>query len=155
LRFLELGRACVLAPYRTRPVLELLWQGIWNYVRLNAIDVLFGCVSLSGTDPEIRRENLCYLARNFGAPDDWRVTALPGRSVSMRCRSCHSCDSRNAARTLPPLLKGYLRLGSFIGEGAVIDHQFNTTDIFVILPVAKIRSRYFSRFGAPADPFSC
>ena len=152
---LELGRACVLAPYRTRPVLELLWQGIWNYVRLNAVDVLFGCVSLSGTDPEIHRESLCYLARNFSAPDEWRVTALPGQSVAMRCRSCQGCEPRKAARNLSPLLKGYLRLGSFIGEGAVIDHQFNSTDVFVILPVANIRSRYFSRFGAPAHPFSC
>jgi L-ornithine Nalpha-acyltransferase len=155
LRFLELGRACVLASYRTRPVLELLWQGIWNYVRLNAVDVLFGCVSLSGTDPQCHRESLCYLARNFIAPDDWRVSALPGRSVSLSCRSCRACEPRKGARSLPPLLKGYLRLGSYIGEGAVVDHQFNSTDVFVILPVASIKSRYFSRFGAPAHPLSC
>jgi putative hemolysin len=62
-----------------------------------------------------------------------------------------SYDRRAAARSLPPLIRGYTRLGCFVGEGAVIDHQFNTTDVFVLMPVSQIRSRYFARFGSPGE----
>jgi putative hemolysin len=61
-----------------------------------------------------------------------------------------SIDPRTALRELPPLIKGYLRLGAFIGDGAVIDHQFGTTDVLMILPVSAISSRYIDHFGADA-----
>lgn len=54
-------------------------------------------------------------------------------------------------RALPPLIKGYLRLGAYIGEGAVIDKQFNTTDVLIVLPVSDINERYFAHFGAPNE----
>jgi putative hemolysin len=60
-------------------------------------------------------------------------------------------DPRAALRALPPLIKGYLRLGAFVGDGAVIDRQFGTTDVLVILPVEKIDPRYFEHFGAPDE----
>ena len=58
-------------------------------------------------------------------------------------------NARAALKALPPLIKGYLRLGAYIGDGAVIDHQFGTTDVFVIMPVEAIKTRYFAHFGAP------
>ena len=51
LRFLELGRSCVLKPYRNKRTVELLWHGIWTYVLHHRIDVMIGCASLEGTDP--------------------------------------------------------------------------------------------------------
>lgn len=150
LEFLELGRACVLASHRTGPIISLLWQAIWDYVRANGIDVMFGCLSLEGTDPAAHEARLSYLAQNFRAPAEWRVKALPGRAVPMNSSNIDKNDAL-VARTLPPLLKGYLRLGCYIGEGAVVDRQFNSTDVFVLLPVAKINSRYFARFGAPRE----
>jgi putative hemolysin len=155
LEFLELGRACVLAAHRTGPIVALLWQGIWNYVRANRIEVMFGCLSLEGADPAVHKVRLSYLAQNFAPPPEWQVRALAHRAVPMNCLSAEAFDVAVAARTLPPLLKGYLRLGSYIGEGAVIDAQFNSTDVFVILPVANINSRYFARFGPPASISSC
>jgi putative hemolysin len=156
LHFLELGRSCVLPTHRVRPVLELLWFGIWNHVRRNGIDVMFGCASLPGTDPDALNLPLSFLAHHFCAPEDWRVSARPARAVPMGRLPSGTYDIQVAIRSLPPLLRGYTRLGCFVGEGAVVDHQFNTTDVFVILPVAQIRSRYFARFGAPADPLlSC
>jgi len=156
LKFFELGRSCVLPLYRTRPVLELLWQGIWNYVRFNRIDVMFGCASLEGSDPTVHEMQLSFLAHNLMAPEPWKVRAIDSRFVNMDRLSPGTYDARQAARTLPPLLRGYVRLGCFIGEGAVIDHQFNTTDVFVLMPVSNIKSRYFSRFGAPSEAsFSC
>lgn len=148
LQFLELGRSCVLAPYRTMPVIELLWQGIWDYVRANGIDVMFGCASFEGIDPDAHALGLSFLADAHPAPPDWRVRALPDRYIEMR--RVPYVDTRRALRTLPPLIKGYLRLGCYIGDGAVIDRQFNTVDILIVLPIDAINSRYFDRFGAPA-----
>jgi putative hemolysin len=151
LKFFELGRACILLPYRTGSVVELLWQGIWNYLRLNRTDVMFGCVSFPGREPALHAAQLSFLANNFGAPDQWKVRALERRFVPMDRLAPESYDAKLIARSLPPLLKAYLRLGCHIGEGAVIDDRFNSTDVFVILPVRNINRRYFARFGAPDE----
>lgn len=148
-RFLELGRSCVLKPFRTKPVVELLWQGIWNYVRAHGIDVMLGCASLEGTDPDAHALALSFLAQHAKPPPEWAVRALPSRYVDMRRRPLEAGDDRRALKALPPLIKGYLRLGCYIGEGAVIDRQFNTTDVLIILPVSAIDPRYFGHFGQP------
>ena len=150
LRFLELGRSCVLAPFRTKPVVELLWQGIWNYVRTHDMHVMLGCASLEGTDPDAHALALSLLA-GAQAPPEWNVSALPDRRVEMRRIAPAAIDQRRALRDLPPLVKGYLRLGCYIGDGAVIDRQFNTIDVLIILPVSAINARYFTHFGQPND----
>lgn len=152
LRFLELGRSCVLKSYRTRPVVELLWQGIWNYVRLHRIDVMFGCASFEGTDLNSLRRPLQFLRANFRAPDEWSISAHPDRGYFVPFTEEDVMDERQALRMLPPLLKGYLRLGAFIGDGAYVDYQFNTVDVLIILPVSAINSRYFDHFGQPDEP---
>lgn len=151
LRFLELGRSCVLKPYRTRPVVELLWQGIWDYVRAYDLHVMMGCASIEGTDPELHADTLSFLAQTAVAPPEWQVRAQPGRYVEMNRLPAAAIDHRQVLRSLPPLIKGYLRLGCYIGEGAVIDHQFNTIDVLIVLPVAAINRRYFTHFGQPND----
>ena len=83
LNFLELGRSCVLKPYRVRPVIELLWQGIWNYVRIYDLDVMLGCASFEGTDPDKHALPLSFMAQHCAAPPEWRVRALPHRYVDM------------------------------------------------------------------------
>jgi L-ornithine Nalpha-acyltransferase len=150
LNFLELGRSCVLKPYRTRPVVELLWQGIWNYVRGHRLDVMMGCASLEGADPAQHKDTLNFLAQNCAAPAEWSVRALPERYIEMKSINAIG-DPKTALKALPPLIKGYLRLGCYIGEGAVVDTQFNTTDILIILPVSNINPRYFAHFGNPND----
>ncbi|MFL5259970.1 MAG: GNAT family N-acetyltransferase [Hyphomicrobiales bacterium] len=151
LNFLELGRSCVLKPYRVRPVIELLWQGIWNYVRIHDLDVMLGCASFEGTDPEEHALPLSFMAQHCAAPPEWRVRALPERYVEMNRMPREQVDAKAALKEMPPLIKGYLRLGCYIGEGAVIDEQFNTTDVLIILPVSAIKARYFSHFGAPDE----
>jgi L-ornithine Nalpha-acyltransferase len=151
--FMELGRSCVLKPYRNRRTVELLWQGIWSYVREHGVDVMFGCASFEGTDPKRHAEALSFLYHSALAPGDWRVRAHERLHVDMNMMPIEAVDARVAVKALPPLIKGYLRLGAFVGDGAVIDRQFGTTDVLVILPVEGIRTRYFSHFGAP-DEFS-
>ena len=153
--FMEVGRSCVLKPYRTRRTIELLWQGIWNYTREHGIDVLLGCASFEGTNPRRHAQALSFLHHNALAPARWRVRAHDPIRVDMNMLPASEVAARTAIRSLPPLIKGYLRLGASVGEGAVIDHEFGTTDVFIILPMESIDPRYFARFGAPdefADP---
>jgi L-ornithine Nalpha-acyltransferase len=147
--FLELGRSCVLQQHRTRAIIDQLWQGIWNYVRLNRIDVMFGCASFPGADPAQHAGILNYLAVNHAPPEEWRARALPHRHVEMKSDKAGKLDARAAVKAIPPLIKGYLRLGCFIGDGAVVDTPFNTTDVLIILPVERINPRYFAHFGQP------
>ncbi len=149
LRFLELGRSCVLAPFRTKPVVELLWQGIWNYVRIHKFDVMMGCASLEGTDAGAVALQLSFLAETAKPPPDWQVRALPERYVDMHRVAQDKIDKKAVLRSLPPLIKGYLRVGCYIADGAVVDTQFNTIDVMIILPVSAIESRYLAHFGQP------
>ncbi len=148
LNFLELGRSCVLKPYRTKPTVELLWHGIMHYVTEHNLDVMFGCASFEGTDPEKLAAPLSYLHHHHAAPADWKVRALPDLYVEMNRMPEEALDPREALRALPPMIKGYLRAGCYIGEGAVIDRQFGTTDVLILFPVAQISDRYLSKFGA-------
>lgn len=145
--FVELGRSCVLEPYRTKPVIELLWQGIWHYLQAHRLDVMLGCASLEGTDPQEQALPLSYLHYKHRAPAAWRVRALPERYVDMRLLPEDEIDEREAVRRLPPVIKGYIRAGAYVGDGAVIDRQFNSTDVFIVLPVTDINERYISHFS--------
>lgn len=150
-RFLELGRSCVLEPYRTKRTVELLWHGIWTYVLHHKIDVMMGCASLEGTDPDKLALPLSFLHHHAAAPDDWRARALDERYVSMDRLAKDAIDPKTALHALPPLIKGYLRLGATFGDGAVVDAQFGTTDVLVVLPVSAINPRYVAHFGADAQ----
>lgn len=150
-KFMELGRSCVLKPYRSKRSVELLWHGLWTYVREHNIDVMIGCASFPGTDPETHALALSFLHHFAGTPDEWRCAAHPHLHKPMDLLAKEQIDPRAALRQLPPLIKGYLRLGAFVGDGAVVDHQFGTTDVLIILPVEKIDPRYFEHFGQPNE----
>jgi len=147
---LELGRSCTHAAYRNRAVLQLLWRGIAAYVFHYGIDLMFGCASLSGTDPDALAEELTYLAAHHMAPAHIRPRALPARYVSMLRTDPAALDAKQALLRLPPLIKGYLRLGGFVGEGAVIDSQFNTTDIAVVVQTDLVTEKYYRHYERDA-----
>jgi L-ornithine Nalpha-acyltransferase len=151
LRFLELGRSCVLPLYRNKRTVELLWHGIWTYVLQHKLDAMIGCASLEGTDPDRLALQLAFLHHYARAPESWRTQALPNRYVEMNRLRRSAIDPKAALRILPPLVKGYLRLGATFGDGAVIDRQFGTTDVLVVLPIATISERYVAHFGAGAE----
>lgn len=153
-RFLELGRSCVLPAYRSKRTIELLWQGIWAYCRLHGIDVMTGCASFFGIEPEAHAQALSFLHHHALATGPWAVAARQEISVSMDLKPASAIDAKVAIRALPPLIKGYLRLGGSFGEGAVIDHQFNCIDVLVVLPIEQINARYLSHYGADASRFA-
>jgi putative hemolysin len=145
-RLLELGRSCVDSNYRGRAVMQLLWRGIAAYVFQHEIDLMFGCASLAGTDPDQISAELTYLFHNHLAPPALRPTALPGRYIDMRRQQPGLVDPRRVQLMLPPLIKGYLRMGAMIGDGAVIDHQFNTTDVAIVVKTDLVTDRYIDHY---------
>lgn len=145
-RLLEVGRSCVDRRYRGRSAMQLLWRGIASYIFLHRIDVLFGCASLPGTNPEAMGDELTYLYHNHLAPPALRIRALPHRYVDMQRSDPHQLDHRKCLSRLPPLIKGYLRLGGFIGDGAVVDEQFNTTDVAVLVKSELLADKYYRHY---------
>jgi putative hemolysin len=145
-RILELGRSCVDNGYRNRSVMQLLWRGIAAYVFMHKIELMFGCASLPGIDPDALALELTYLYYNHLAPLAIRPRALPHRYVEMRRLDVGEIDARAALTRLPPLIKGYLRLGGFVGDGAVIDPQFNTTDVAVVVQTDLVTDKYYKHY---------
>jgi L-ornithine Nalpha-acyltransferase len=152
-RIMELGRSCVLPQYRTRRTIELLWQGIWACCRQWSIDIMCGCASFPGTNPALHALALSYLHHNAPATGEWLVKAHRSQQVTMDLMPEEAINERLALNAMPPLIKGYLRVGAMFGEGAVVDHDFGTTDVFVILPVEHITPRYMAHFGVDAGRF--
>ena len=154
LRFLELGRSCVLADYRSKRTIEVLWQGIWAYINHHGIGVMTGCASFRGTDPAAHAEALTYLAHHCRTDAAWDIRAVPGRYCPMDLMPIEAVSAKAAIAAMPPLVKGYLRVGARIGDGCVIDHEFSTVDVFVVLPVSEIASRYVAYYGSDAQRFA-
>ena len=153
---LELGRSCVAVDYRTGPVMQLLWRGIATYVFHYDIEVMFGCASLPGVDLDALAMPLSYLHHNHLAPPELRTRAIPSRYVPMDRLPADGIDRRRALAALPPLIKGYLRLGGYVGDGAVVDQQFQTTDVCVIVKTDLVTQKYYKHYerreGQPAPP---
>ncbi len=146
-RFMELGRSCVLPKYRTRRTVELLWQGNWAYAREHGIDAMFGCASIPGVTPEAHALSLSFLYHNCLATGEWAVSARPELYQVMDLMPREAIDVKGAVAGLPPLIKGYLRLGALVGDGAVIDRAFGTTDVMIVLPTELISDRYINYYS--------
>lgn len=147
-KYLELGRSCIIKSYRARPgTMQLLWKGLMAYVARFDIDMMFGCASLPGTNVEEMTLPLSYLHHFVPMPEHLRVKARPELFVDMNRMPKDAIDPREGIRSLPAILKGYVRAGCGIGDGAVVDRQFGTTDVFIYFPVSGLDARYKSRFG--------
>jgi putative hemolysin len=148
IRFLEVGRACVAPTHRGRHVLELLWRGLWAYARHHAVNAMIGCASLPGADAAAHAAAIAALAS--GGDSSWRVGPRPGRGGALGGVMAAPADPRALLRALPPLVKGYWRLGATFSPIPVVDPAFNTTDLFVVMPLADIEERYLAYFGVEA-----
>lgn len=159
---LELGRSCIHKDYRTGIVMNILWKGLAAYMFRHDIKLMFGCASLHGTDPEEHKVALSYLYHYHLAPPALRARALPDVYVAMNRLPKEAFDPEAALDSLefnnitldekaglaalPPLIKGYLRVGCTIGDGAYIDHQFNTIDVCIIFRTELITDRYLRHY---------
>ena len=145
-RFLEVGRACIAESHRGRRVLELLWRGLWAYAHHHNMDAMIGCASLPGADPALHAGAIQTLAAGGGDPC-WLVAPRPERAGAIGEGSSPPADPRALMRALPPLVKGYFRLGATFSPIPAVDPAFNTTDVFVVMPLADIEQRYLHHFG--------
>lgn len=136
-RLLELGRSCIDPVYRGGPAMMRLWQALAAEVRARGIEVLFGVASFHGTDPQTLAAPLSLLHHAHLAPPDLRVRASPFQPMDLM--PADAIDRRAALLQMPALIKAYLRLGGFVGEGAFVDHAFNTTDVCLILDIARLK----------------
>lgn len=143
---LELGRSCVLPDYRTRPILQKLWEGIAHYVADHNIELMFGCASFHGTDIDALAGPLSYLYHYHLAPDNLCPRAVDSRFVAMNIIAKEELDAKSTFIAMPPLMKGYIRLGAYIGDGAVIDEQFNTVDVCIVMPTYLVKDKYAKHY---------
>lgn len=150
LKFLELGRSCVLPAYRDRRTIELLWQGLWRYVQHHGIGAMMGCASFDGTQTDQLTRPMNFLLHEAQAERNWSVQARPDRRAAYAVLPREQIDARTALREMPPLIKGYLRAGARFSAEAVTDHIFGTTDVFVVMPTAAINQRYIDYFTSDA-----
>lgn len=144
---LELGRSCVHVDYRASSTISLLWQGISSFMRDQNVAYLFGCASFEGTDPQAHAEGLSYLHHFHGAGQGLDLKVHDSMGVPMDMIPADALDQRQAKRALPPLIKGYIRLGAKIGCGAYVDHQFGTTDVFILMDVNNVSKRYSKHYN--------
>jgi len=143
-QLLELGRSCVRYEYRTNAVMHLMWKFLARYVDRHKIAYLFGCASLHGTDQEQLKLPLSYLYNKHKTPSEYNIPAVKEIAQKMDYFKEGDYNSKQALRALAPMIKGYLRLGCYIGDGAVIDEQFGVTDVFILLPIDRLENRYLS-----------
>lgn len=144
---LELGRSCVEQQYRTKPVIQLLWSGIGSFITENDIKLMFGCASFFGVNINEHRHALSYLYHYHLAPDKIRPRALPEQYQNMNLMPKDEVVPRAALNALPTLIKGYLRLGGHVGDGAVLDYAYNTCDVSIVVQTDVIHERYRNRYG--------
>jgi len=138
-RTVEVGRACVHPDYRHGGVLALLWTGLLRYVLGHGLEYVIGCASVPVSRGGHAAATVCRaLLRDHLAPPCWRVAP----------RSAFVLEGFDevAGVEAPPLLKAYLRLGAQVCGPPAWDPDFNTADLLMILPVARMNVRYVERF---------
>jgi putative hemolysin len=139
---LELGRSCVDARYRNGVAMHLLWQGLAEYVATHEIEILFGVASFHGTELAAVSHALSFLHHSYLAPDDLLVSAYGTNAVPMDILPNEKTDRRKALLQIPPLIKSYLRLGGMVGDGAYVDHGFNTIDVCLVMDTLRMSQKY-------------
>lgn len=143
---LELGRSCVHRDHRGGTAMFHLWNALADYVQARGTEVLFGVASFHGTDPQALRMPLSYLHHHYLAPPALRVRAQPDHYQCMNLMPPEAIDRRIAMRMTPALIKAYLRLGGVVGDGAYVDHAFNTTDVCLLMDTTLMSSRYLTHY---------
>lgn len=149
-KLLELGRSCVIPEYRTKYVMQRLWQGIADYLSLHSIDLMFGCASFHEIDPEKIADQLSYLHHFHSPPENLYVIANPDCTTKLNFKAKDELDARRVFSDLPPLVKGYLRLGAYIGKGAFIDNHLQQIDVCIILPTKNVTEKYKKHYELKA-----
>jgi L-ornithine Nalpha-acyltransferase len=141
-KLLELGRSCVHPDYRGGTAMFHLWNGLADYVLDHDIEILFGAASFHGTDLAALAQPLSYLQRHHLAPPHLCVTARPDHGLNWQPLADDQLDRKAAMAGTPALIKAYLRLGGYVGQGIWIDRAFNTTDVCLVMDTQKMSAKH-------------
>lgn len=141
-RLLELGRSCVHPDHRGGTAMVLLWNALADYVLDRGIEVMFGVASFHGTDAQALAQPLSYLHHHHLAPADLRVSARSAHRLAMNLIPVDQVDRAAAMAGIPALIKAYLRLGGFVGDGAWVDAAFNTTDVCLLMDTENMSEKH-------------
>ena len=139
---LEAGRSCVLEGYRDGRIIRLLWRGLATYISNNNVELIFGCASFPSSNFLQFSNQLNYLKTFHYPPNNYVVTPLDHLKANFNIKNIPLEKSEKIFRTLPPLIKAYIRAGAWISPGATIDRKFNTTDVLIILKTENIIKKY-------------
>ncbi len=138
-RMVEVGRSCVHPNHRNGAVITLLWSGLAEYMMKRKYDYMIGCASISMADGGHNAASIYNKLRvDSMSPIEWR--AFP------RCALPLEALDNSADAFVPPLVKGYLRLGAYVCGDPAWDPDFNTADLLVLLPMARLNPRYAKHF---------
>ena len=140
-KLVELGRSCVHPDHRRGAAMLMLWNGLAEYVLARGIEIMFGVASFPGTDPDAHALALSWLHAHHLAPPALRVQAWGAGAVPMDRLPPEALDAGAATAAIPPLIRAYLRLGGFVGQGAYLDRAFNTTDVCLIMDTAAMSGK--------------
>lgn len=141
---LEVGRAVVKEEYRDGITISLLWKGVIRYAVMEHIDYMIGTASFHGVNPKEYEDTLSYLYYNHLSSEEIRCYAMKDSYSPLNLKEDY--DLEVAKKMMPPLVKGYLRLGATIGDGAYLDIPFNSLDVLIVLKISEINPRYLKRY---------
>lgn len=150
-KLLELGRSCIHTDHRGGTGLFHLWNALARYVIEREIEILFGAASFSGTDPAALVGPLSMLYHGHLAPPALRVRALGAAMDHVALLPAAQVNRRSALAATPALIKAYLRLGGFVGEGVFVDHGFNTTDVCLVMDTHQMSQKHRSFYIRKGD----
>ena len=142
LTLLEAGRSCVHKNYRDGSVIKLLWRGLATYIVKNQVDIVFGCASFPSSNHNLFRNQLSYLKHYHSSPKYLKTKPLWKLKVKFKTIDKKLLNSNEEFRKLPPLIKAYIRVGAFVGSGAIVDKEFDTTDVLIVLETKKMLKKY-------------
>ena len=139
---LEAGRSCVHEHYRDGRIIRLLWRGLATYIINNRVDLIFGCASFPSSNYKLFIKQLSYLYHYHKTPKPLSTKPVEKLRANFNIMNKNKIDIDREFRNLPPLIKAYIRVGAWIGPGAIVDSKFDTTDVLIVLNSKKILKKY-------------
>ena len=139
---LEAGRSCVHEQYRDGRIIRLLWRGLATYIINNQVDLIFGCASFPSSNYKLFINQLSYLYHYHKTPKSLSTRPVKELRANFNIMNKNKINIEREFRNLPPLIKAYIRVGAWIGPGAIVDSKFDTTDVLIVLNSKKILKKY-------------
>lgn len=137
-RLVEMGRFCVAPGLRDPDILRVAWAAMTRFVDETGTDMLFGCSSFQGCDAAAYYDAFAMLRDRHLGPRRWLPKVKAPNVFRFARRLGRTPDAKRAMRTMPPLLRGYLALGGWVSDHAVIDRDLGTLHVFTGLEIAKV-----------------